>query len=162
MLTEYQFLKASRFLRKPEEEIKKFYQATIDLLSSYYSHKQNWDKIIMRSGEQWKFLEYIGNDENLPIYEGADENFKKLFLQSIREEKEIRSRDPKLKNHDNWRYMQTKIIPSRIIFFESFLEINPKDRETLKKGFNWKWFLIGAGIAAGGTLAYKIKKGDRQ
>lgn len=109
-----------------EEQLTKFYKSikrSLILLCAGSRAKPLLEKLEKES--QWPVLEKIDNVK-MDIYKGADLVSLRTFVNSIRDEKEIRSSNKKLTRQNDWIILRIKIA-ARIELYKNIFDLNERE-----------------------------------
>lgn len=156
----------------------KFYKSIKQSLVLINAGRQTLPRLLKIENEcQWPVLEKIG-DPKLNIYKGADPVLLRMFINSIKDEKEIRLKDRKTSRGDDWIILRI-LIQTRTQLYENIFDFNKKDIERCKragrrlekiiqekrKEQKKLWMKMGTGAAAVGAIGatyifLKNKKGN--
>ena len=146
-----------------EEQLVKFYKSIKRSLILLYAGKRAQPSLEKLEKEsQWPVLEKIDNIK-MDIYKGADSILLRTFVNSIKDEKEIRSSGKKLGRQDAWIILRIKIA-ARTELYKNIFNLTEKeitDCERAGKRFEkilikkrkerlLKWSV--AGIAVAGVI----------
>jgi hypothetical protein len=163
----------SKDINIPEEQLIKFYKSikkSLILLYAGSRAKPLLEKLEKES--QWPVLEKI-DDVKMDIYKGADPVLLRTFVNSIKDEKEIRSSGKKFGHQDDWIILRIKII-TRTELYKNIFNLTEKEiasceragkkfeKILIKKrnGRLLKWSATGIAVAGiiGTTYYFTTKK----
>jgi hypothetical protein len=148
-----------------EGQLREFYSSVKKSVTLHHLGKRSWSELFaLEERCQWPVLGKIDNPD-LPIYRGADKELLGRFINTIKEEKEMRGRKSSTEKVRYWTKLQA-LLEERIALFTHIFGFSPDDvkhcetvaerygkiLEKKAKDRKKKW-QIGVGAGAAATLA---------
>lgn len=165
MITLKEFLSIFKSLGFSDDELRAFYHSVSKTVMLRFEGRRSWSEIFRIEEQcQWPVVRRI-DDPKLPIYKGADKVLLERFIETIHEEKSLRSRKAHLDKVRYWTRLQM-VIDERIELFTQIFGFSDEDirhcemvaaryskmvdgRTARRK----KLWTIGIGTGAAATLA---------
>ncbi|MGE5237613.1 MAG: hypothetical protein ACM3ON_02285 [Chloroflexota bacterium] len=176
MITYGEFLRIFQGTGFSREDLRNFYRSVKKSVVLMHLGKRAWTELFkIEEGCQWPVLQRIDNP-HLPIYRGADKDLLDAFIETIRQERDIRRQGETRARADSWIALQA-VIETRTKLFMQIFGFTKKDktrceavaeryRTVLEKRVQhrkkaWK-IAVGAGaataVASAAVLWYLSKK----
>ena len=114
-----------------EGELKKFYDSIIPSLVYFFAGRNCAEKLVKIEEEcQWPVLKKIKN-KKMDIYKGVDGPTLRMFINSIKDEEEVRLQK-KFAKGEAWIMLRI-LIQARMEIYKSIFELSESDLEKIKK-----------------------------
>lgn len=132
MISQEEFLKIFKNTGFPEEKLIKFYESIKKSVILFHVGRSTRPQLLKLEKEyQWPILRNIDNPK-LEIYKGADPVLLLMFINSIKDEKEILLGKGKFSKEDAWRIFNI-VIETRMNLYKNIFGFTKKDIEWCKK-----------------------------
>lgn len=132
MINQEEFLKIFKSTNFSEEKLVNFYNSIKKSVILFHVGRIARPQLLKLEKEcQWPILCRI-DDKKLDIYKGADPVLLTMFINSIRDEKEILFNKQKISRNDAWRIFNI-VIEARVNIYKNIFGFTKKEVDWCKK-----------------------------